>query len=295
MPVKDLQLHLATVLGKRMETPGMVRLTLGGTGMAGWQTTGIGDEYLRLFFPDAVTGELVLPRVDERGLWQWPEGKNPCHTVCYTVRRVGQGEIDVDFVVHDGGRASDWAQAAGWGAQILLGNPRGLYAAPADARWQLFVCDETGLPALGRLLEQLAPDVEARVIAEVSQENRQQQLASPADVKIVWLTGGNGHGPSRLEEAARSVRVPQGPTYAWVAAERKTAQPLRKYFRHELSWPGERYSVVTYWTAALAEWNAAWKALDPSIKSKIDDLWASQRDPEEVADAVEALTAPFGL
>jgi NADPH-dependent ferric siderophore reductase len=208
---------------------------------------------------------------------------------------VGQGEIDVDFVVHDGGRASDWSQRVQPGDKVMLGNPRGLYAAPADAAWQLFVCDETGLPALGRLLEQLASGVEARVVAEVSEESRQQTFASPADVKIVWLHGGNGMARSRLEEAVRSIRVPNGAAYAWVAAERKTAQPLRKYFRHELGWAGERYSVTSYWTAALAEWNDAWKALDPSIKARIDDLWASNRDREEVADEVEALTAPFGL
>lgn len=293
--MKDLHLHQATVLATRLVTPGMVRVTLGGEGMAGWRSTGVGDEYVRLFFPDPQTGEMVLPQVDDRGLWRWPEGKNPSHTVCYTARRVREGEIDVDFVAHVGGRASDWAQGAKPGDRILLGSPRGLYAAPADAKWQLFVCDETGLPALGRLLEQLPAGVEARAVVELSEASRQQVFESAADVKIVWLVSGNGHGPSRLEEAVRSIRVPEVPAYAWVAAERKTAQPLRKYFRHELGWPAERYSVVNYWTAELAEWNEAWKALDPAIKAKIDDLWASGRDSEDVADEVEALTAPFGL
>jgi NADPH-dependent ferric siderophore reductase len=294
--VRDLQLHRATVQARRLVTPGMVRVTLGGEGLAGWQSTGVGDEYLRHFFPDAESGELVLPQVDERGLWQYPEGKKPSHTVCYTVRGARAGEIDLDFVVHDGGRASDWAQSVEPGDSVLLGNPRGLYAAPADAVWQLFACDETGLPALGRLLEQLPAGTEARVVAEVADESRQQTFASKANVRIVWLTGsGNGIAPSRLEEVVRSMPVPNRPAYAWVAAERKTAQPLRKYFRHELGWTGDRYSVTSYWTAALAEWNDAWKALDPAIKARIDDLWASNRDPEDVADEVEALTAPFGL
>lgn len=294
--MKELQLYQATVLARRLVTPGMVRVTLGGQGLAAWRSTGIGDEYVRLFFPDPGSGELVLPQVDDRGLWRYPEGKTPSHTVCYTVRRAGAGEIDVDFVVHDGGRASDWAQAVQPGDTVVLGDPRGLYAAPADAAWQLFVCDETGLPALGRLLEQLPAGTEARVVAEVVDESRQQVLVSQADVRMVWLFGsGNGLARSRLEEAVRSIRTPNSPIYAWVAAERKTAQPLRKYFRHELGWPSERYSVTSYWTAGLAEWNEAWKALDPAIKARIDDLWGSRRDREEVADEVEAITAPFGL
>lgn len=293
--LKDLQLHQATVIGRQWVTRGMVRVTFGGDGMRDWRSTGVGDEYLRLFFPDADTGELVLPRVDDRGLWKWPEGKNPCHTVCYTVRKVRDREIDIDFVVHVGGRASDWAQRAKAGDRIMLGNPHPLYEPPVDAKWQLFVCDETGLPALGRLLEQLPAGVEARVVAEVSEANRRPVFESAADVRIVWLTGGNGHGPSQLMEAVRALRVPDVPAYAWVAAERKTAQPLRRYFRHELNWSSECYSVINYWTAELAEWTATWKALDAEIKAKIDDLWASGRDREEVADEVEALTAPFGL
>lgn len=296
-----IKLMTGTVLQRRQVTPGMVRVTLGGDGLTAFTSTGVGDEYIRLFFPDPETGELVLPDVDAKGFWKWPEGKKPAHCECYTVRAVRQGaagpEIDLDFVVHEGGRASEWALQAAPGQEIALREPYGIYEAPADTDWQLFVCDATGLPALGRLLESLPTGTEARAIVEIADASHEQQFETRASLKLVYLHGaGNGIAPSRLEEAVRGVAVPEGRTpYVWVAAEAKSVRPIRKYLRHELGWPASRYSVTGYWTDRLSEWKQRWEALDPAIKQQIDALWRSDRDGEEIADEVEATMEKFGL
>ena len=297
----QIKLMTGTVLARRNVTPGMVRVTLGGPGLAGFKTTGVGDEYTRFFFPNPETGELVLPDVDEKGFWKWPEGKKPAHCECYTIRAVREGaggaEIDVDFVIHQHGRASEWAQAAAPGQTIALREPYGIYEAPANADWQLFVCDATGLPALGRLLENLPAGTEARAIVEIPDASHEQQFETKADLKLVYLHGsGNGIGPSRLEAAVRGVAVPDGRTpYVWVAAETRAVRPIRKYLRHELGWHVSRYSVTGYWTDNLSEWEHRWEALDPTVKKQINDLWRSGRDGEEVADEVEAAMEKFGL
>lgn len=297
----QIRLMTGTVLARRNVTPAMVRVTLGGEGLRAFRTTGVGDEYIRFFFPNPETGELVLPDVDEKGFWKWPEGKKPAHCECYTIRAVrevdGAPQIDVDFVVHERGLASEWAQAATPGQTIALREPYGIYDAPADADWQLFVCDATGLPALGRLLENLQAGTEARAIVEVPDAAHEQQFETKAELKLVYLHGsGNGIAPSRLEEAVRGVAVPEGRTpYVWVAAEARAVRPIRKYLRHELGWPVSRYSVTGYWTDKLSDWEHRWNALDPAIKKQIDDLWRSGRDGEEVADEVEATMEKFGL
>lgn len=297
----QIKLMTGTVLGRRLVTPGMVRVTLGGDGLREFVSTGVGDEYIRFFFPDPETGELVLPDVDDKGFWKWPEGKKPAHCECYTIRDVRPGdsgvEIDVDFVIHEGGRASEWAQRAGPGQTIALREPYGIYEAPADADWQLFVCDATGLPALGRLLEALPAGTEARAIVELPDASHEQRFETKAALRLVYLHGsGNGVAPSRLEAAVRGVAVPEGRTpYVWVAAETKAVRPIRKYLRHELGWPAARYSVTGYWTDKLSEWEQRWAALDPVIKQQIDDLWRSDRDGEEIADEVEATMEKFGL
>lgn len=297
----QIKLMTGTVLGRRNVTPGMVRVTLGGEGLRAFRSTGVGDEYVRFFFPDLETGELVLPDVDGQGFWKWPEGRKPAHCECYTIRAVRPAndgvEIDVDFVVHEHGRASEWAQRASPGDTIALREPFGLYEAPANADWQLFVCDATGLPALGRLLETLPQGTEARAIVEIPDASHEQSFDTRADLRLVYLHGsGNGLAPSRLESAVRGVAVPEGRVpYVWVAAESKTVRPIRKYLRHELGWPATRYSVTGYWTDRLAEWERRWEALDPAVKKQIDDLWRSGRDGQEVADEVEATMEQFGL
>lgn len=292
-----LTLMTATVLGRRQITAGMVRVTLGGEGLADFKTTGVGDEYVRLFFPDPETGELVTPDVDEKGRWRWPEGKTPAHCECYTIRNVREGEIDLDFVVHDHGRASEWAQQAEPGQTIVMRQPYGIYEAPADARWQMFVCDATGLPALGRLLEQLPAGVEARAIVEIPDASHRQTLQTAAELKLVWLEGsGNGLGNSQLPDAVIGMDLPAAETaYVWVATEAKAARKIRRHLRHTLGWAGTRYSVTGYWTDKLAEWEASWKALDEDIKERISELWVSGRDREEVVDEVEKTLEPYGL
>ena len=296
-----IKLMTGTVLGRRLITPGMVRLTLGGEGLRDFKSTGVGDEYVRFFFPDLATGELVLPDVDAQGFWKWPEGKKPAHCECYTIRAFRSAdtgtEIDVDFVIHEHGRASEWAQSTAPGDAIVLREPYGIYEAPANADWQLFVCDATGLPALGRLLENLPAGTEARAIVELPDASHEQRFDTRADLKLVTLHGsGNGIAPSRLEAAVRGVAVPEGRTpYVWVAAESKAVRAIRKYLRHELGWPATRYSVTGYWTDRLAEWEQRWRTLDPVVKKQIDALWRSGRDGEEIADEVEATMEKFGL
>lgn len=292
-----LKFLTATVLARRNVTAGMVRVTLGGEELREMKSTGIGDEYIRLFFPDPETGELVLPEADERGFWVWPEGKRRAHCECYTIRQARPGEIDLDFVVHEGGRASEWAQAAASGDRIVIREPHAIYDPPPGADWFLFVADATGLPAAGRLLESLPAGSVARAIVEIPDASHEQPLISPAELKLVWLHGsGNGLGPSRLEEVLRGINVPEGRTpYVWVAGEVKSTRAIRKYLRHELGWPAARYSVTGYWTDHKAEWEAGWEALAPAIKRSIDDLWASNRDGEEVADEVEATLERYGL
>ncbi|MDI9955886.1 MULTISPECIES: siderophore-interacting protein [unclassified Rhodococcus (in: high G+C Gram-positive bacteria)] len=92
----------------------MVRIVFGGEELTAFETTGTGDEYLRLHFPVPATGKFVLPAEDPdapRG-WRYPEGEEPSPCQPYTVRRFDSETscMTIDFVVHEGGIASDWAQ-----------------------------------------------------------------------------------------------------------------------------------------------------------------------------------------
>src|SRR5690606_33120384 len=246
--------HEGVVLARQELTPGMVRVTFGGEGLAALVSTGVPDEYFRFFFPDPRTGRLHLPRIEADGRWSFPEGRECVRYATYTVRRYrrmseGAVEIDVDFVVHKGGIASEWAQKAKPGETLVLNRPRGIYSPPADTAWQLLVADATGLPALGRILEQTPETMSSRVFVEVAEPNHQQDLPAHPGATVTWIArSGNGVAPSRLAEIVRSFPMPETPGYIWVAGEQKVVRATRKYVRHTLKLPPERYELVSYWT-----------------------------------------------
>lgn len=100
-----MSLVFGEVLHKEYVTPGMVRIVFGGEELTAFETTGTGDEYLRLHFPVPATGEFVLPEEDPdapRG-WRYPEGEEPSPCQPYTVRRFDAetSRMTIDFVVHE--------------------------------------------------------------------------------------------------------------------------------------------------------------------------------------------------
>ncbi|UYO00171.1 MAG: siderophore-interacting protein [Devosia sp.] len=288
----------ATVLDRRALTPGMVRLTFGGPDLAAFAGTGVPDEYLRLFFPDAASGRLYLPVITEDGRWTYPDGQDVIRCSTYTVRnhRQDKGEIDIDFVVHEGGLASEWAQKAAPGDTITINRPRGLYTPPGDARWQLLMADATGLPALARILETMPEGIETRVFVEVAEPAHEQPLAQRPGVSITWLHGsGNGIAASRMEEVIRSLTLPATPGYIWVAGEQKVLRAIRRHVRKDLGYAAENYELVGYWIHEGEAWEARWKALPESVKAAIDASWDSGRDREELVDEYHETLDKFGL
>ncbi|WP_424805665.1 siderophore-interacting protein [Rhodococcus sp. 27YEA15] len=295
-----VSLVFGEVLEKEYLTPGMVRIVFGGTELAAFESSGIGDEYLRLHFPVPETGKFVLPVEDPdapRG-WRYPEGVavSPCQP--YTVRRfdADTNHVTIDFVVHEGGVASEWAQAAVVGDTLALTEPRGLYEPPEGAHRQIFVADATGLPALGRLIEQLPSGTSVKAIVEVVDESHKQQIDSAADVEFIWLVGsGNGVGPSQLPNVIRAMNLPTDLGYIWVAGESSMLRDIRKYLRHELKLPAARYKIIGYWTYKAEAWLAKYEALDENIRNAIDAAWESDRDEEEIRDEVEKTLESAGL
>lgn len=288
--------HTATVLSRRQLTPGMIRLTFGG--LTDFPGTGIGDEYLRLFFPNEETGKLHLPVISEDGAWSYPDGREALRYSTYTVRRhrPEANEIDIDFVVHEGGLASEWAQRAAPGDIITINSPRGLYQPPGDITWQLLVADATGLPALARLLEQTPAHVQSRVFVEIARPEDEQYLPAHPGATVTWLhRSGNGIAPSRMGDVVRAVPLPSTSGYIWVAGEQKVVRAIRKYVRQELKLPAERYELVGYWIHEGEAWDARWEALPAEVRAAIDAAWSSDRDREVVRDEYEATLEKFGL
>jgi len=242
--------HEATVLRRQQLTPGMVRLTFNGEGLASFRSTGIADEYVRLFFPDPETGELVLPEIDAEGRWSFPAERHRVQYSTYTVRRFDEVrcELDIDLVVHAGGRASDWACGAEAGERIVINNPRGLYKPPPDLRWQVLIADATGLPAIARILETCPADVDSRVFIEIDDEADQQELGIHHRASVVWLRGDTANpARSKLLDVLPTLPMETDGGYLWVAAEKSIVRALRSQ-ADAFSCFEERQKLVSYWS-----------------------------------------------
>ncbi|SOD59161.1 NADPH-dependent ferric siderophore reductase, contains FAD-binding and SIP domains [Streptomyces zhaozhouensis] len=299
-----LTIHRALVTATRRLTPGMVRITLGGPDLAGYPTTGVGDEYVRLFFPAEGTREPELPTPAERGGWSWDEEQRPAPMRTYTIRGVDPeaGTVDIDFVVHDGGIAAAWALAAAPGDAVGMTSPTGLYKRPAEARWQILVADAAGLPAAARLVAQTPPGVRTRVVLEVVDPRHRQPISlgdperDAEELTVEWLYAGNGHTPSRLDAVIRDLELPEEPGYLWFAGETGVMRAVRKNLRHQRGLPNGSYSTVGYWTLRAEELRRRWDALDEETRAHLYRMWEDEtRDIEEITDDYHARLERLGL
>lgn len=228
----------AVAVGRREQvTPRMLRLTLGGPGLAGFHTYHA-DDHVKIVFPD-VDGVLRAPVPNDRQLLDWPRPLPP--TRDYTIRRFDPDglEVDVDVVLHDGGLASTWAAGAEIGEEVTIAGPPGGKAFPYTYDHYVFAVDATGLPAVARWLESAPPGVSADVVV--------------ADEGDYPLPGGDRvtvHRPvlgSALAATVDALPRPPGRTFLFAAGEAGDVKPLRSWRR------GEVDALVTgYWKRGVA-------------------------------------------
>lgn len=245
----------AEVVDTTRLTPSMMRVRLRAVGAWRWHTDGVGDERVDLAFPRVGESDADVAFFNDRDYGHEGMGDEPPWRH-YTVRAVHDGgrEFDIDFVLHDGGLASGWAEEAGPGQIIGVfqgGTSRSYYTAPADAAWQLLVADATGLPGLARIVEELPEGAAAHAVVEVPTAADRQEIESRGIVSWTWVVGPGGL-ESGLPAAVERMMLPQGPGYAWIACEAATARTLRKHVRAVRGLPRGRHRAVGYWTAGTA-------------------------------------------
>ena len=286
------RIHVGEVSAVRTVSDGMLRVSIAGADMADYPTADVGDEYVRLYFPGAGP-DPVWPFVAARG-WDYPDGAEPMEMRTYTIRAHRAGEVDIDFVVHEGGVAAAWAAQAVPGLAVGITPPQPMYNRPEWARRQILIADEPALPAALRIVELTSHEVETIVIAEVRSEAHQLE-ADFGDASYTWLRGsGNGHAPSSLVQALRRTDIDDS-TFVWVAAEARLTREARKYLRHERTMAADSYRVVGYWTDNGEEWTARYEALGADVHAHLQALYESDRDTEEIVDEIFRVYEAAGL
>ncbi|WP_313420185.1 siderophore-interacting protein [Stenotrophomonas sp.] len=274
---------------RRVLSPSLHRLVFTGADVARMKTEGP-DQRIKVFFPlpgqdapDVPSGEDWYARYRALADDQRP----PMRT--YTLRqlRAAQGEVDVDFVLHgETGPASRWATHARPGDRVVLLAPDADCAEssegwewkpPAGVGQVLLVADETALPAVAGILEELAAQVDPpRVLAllEVAGEGGAIALKAPPTAELVWLPRGQAaYGQALVQAvqarlAASSVVAGEaldeidvdaqilweqsdagvaGPFYAWVAGEAGAVMAIRRHLVRDCGLDRRALTFMGYW------------------------------------------------
>ena len=239
----------ATVIRTETLTPHLMRVVLGGPGLADLPVGDCTDHYVKLQFPE---GDRTVQRA-------------------YTVRSydASSHQLTIDFVVHgDEGIAGPWAVAAQPGDEIGFVGPGGGYAPADDVDWHLFVGDESALPAIAASLERVAPGRRAVVVAEVEDAGEELALSSPGDLEVRWVhRAGSGLAPGEeLVDIVTTASLPRGAFDAFVHGEAGFVREVRRHLRGERGLEPARLSASGYWRrgrtdedwrAEKKEWNRA--------------------------------------
>ncbi|MBH9369480.1 siderophore-interacting protein [Pseudomonas aeruginosa] len=282
---------------KRREqlSPALTRFVFGGPEVAEMKTLAA-DQRIKIFFPDASGQPPSLPGGSE---WYQayrsvePARRPPMRT--YTIRalRAEQEEVDVEFVLHgENGPASAWATHARIGDRLQLAAPNRQYGddpggyewkPPAGVRHILLIADETALPAVAGILEELAGEAEPPVVEaflEVPGEADILDLPAIPGARLHWLprhqAGIHSRNGERMIEAARQARLPErevaggaaqeledidideeilwelaspesGSFYAWGAGESAAVMAIRRYLVQERGIDKRHLTLMGYW------------------------------------------------
>ena len=277
-------------------TPTMIRIVFGGEDLRRFVSSGDPDERLVVVLPRPGERHTPDPVRQSDGTLDYPADDEP-EVRSYTVRRFDpeKPELVIDFVRHVGGAAATWASQTQTGDVVYLSPAKGWYSPPADTTWQLLLADLTGLPALGRILEELPAGMRAITVAEVATKADRQTFNSAATVSSQWLVAGNGHGPSRLFEVLKQIDFPSGPGYIWFAGEAADSRTVRKYVRRELGWTTDRFTIIGYWRHDQERWLARYEPLGETLEKVYTDAVAKGLSEGDALDVYEDALEKAGL
>lgn len=222
-----------TVLDKTLITPHMLRVTLGGEGMA--------------TFPDDQAGTYI------KLMFTRDDGTSFMRT--YTVRAQRKDAIDVDFALHeDGGPASRWAESVEPGDTIEIGGPGPRKRVDTEADWFLLAGDMTALPAISDNLENLSAHARGHAVIEVISEADVQSLTAPEGIELHWVVNEHpGDNSDVLPDAVRAIDWQDGRPAVWAACEFSSMRKLRHYFKTEREVAKSDLYVSSYWKLGMNE------------------------------------------
>lgn len=254
------------VLSTQQLTPSLVRVVLGGPGLAGFEAPADTDAYVNVAIPpaDAPYGPVFDPDEVKASVakeW-WPARRR------YTVRGWVDGELTLDFVVHgDSGAAGPWAATAKPGDVLVFTGPGAGYSPDPTADWHLLIGDESALPAIARTLEALPAGARAVVRLVVDGPDHEVPLTTLADADLTWVHR-TVSDPAPLPAAVEAIDFPDGRVDAFVHGEADEIRTIRRHLLADRGLARGQMSCSPYWRRTMSD--EAWRAIKKDFVAQMD-------------------------
>ena len=240
-----------TVAGVTPLTPRLVRVTVGGPELDGLVIDQPAAS-VRLLLPSPGSKELVMPTWHGNE-FRLPDGSRPTIRTLTPLRLDSTiQELDLEIVIHEGGAASAWAQAAQPGDKAAVSGPGRGYPIDAEASGFLLGGDESAIPAISQLLEVLPADKPVHVIIEVADPAARLELPKHPAASVDWHDLPAGAPPGDALVAAVTEANLAAGTRVWAAGEAAAMQRIRRHLLDERKLPRSETWIRGYWKSGRA-------------------------------------------
>lgn len=235
----ELKFRELSVINKEKVAGCFWRITFHSDGLADFSSAGF-DDHIKIFFP-AENGECLLPEITDAGI-VWPEGHRPLSRdytpLAFDAER---NTLTIDFFIHEGGVASDWATHAGPGDRLITGGPRGSLVIPTDYSWQLYLCDESSLPAVLRRLRSLPGHITPQVWVNASAGQPEAYLNEIPQADILCLDSATMAGK------LKAMTIPPEDYFIWIAGEGRDVKQLSDLLLATHKLDSDYLRATAYW------------------------------------------------
>ncbi len=222
-------------------SPRMVRVTFTGDDLGAFAWNGPAA-HIKLLFPEEGEAEPHMPQ---------PDGPRATRLRTYTPRRFDPAvpELEVEFVLHGDGPASNWAAQAQVGQTLILSGPGPNYQIDPEANWFLLAGDDAALPAIETILDAMPAEARVRVVLEVADEHEERTLSTAAQLDITWLhrAAHPDQADTALEAAVRTIELPTGNGRIYVGCEAAAMRRIRTHLLHERGLAPATMVTRGYW------------------------------------------------
>ena len=264
--------RLGEVVDVERLSPGMIRIVLGGAGLAEFDAGEFTDHYVKLQIPPPGATYSAPFDVEEIRARlpsdQWPRTRS------FTVADwdAERQRMSIDFVIHgDRGIAGPWAAGAQPGDKLQLQGPGGAYAPDPQADWHLMVGDASVLPAISASLTRIPAGIPVYVLVELDGPEERRELRTPGELHLTWVdkAAADQGDDGALCRAVSQLAFPAGRVECFVHGEASAVRTIHRHLRVDREIEREALSISGYWKRDRTD--EGWRAEKPEWNRLVEE------------------------